>query len=581
MDDGGHGGPQDDLGRARTEIERLQAELTRRQAEIDRLRNDLAARTGGHADSGSDKGSILESTLFISEIEVRGAIARQLRNGARLLQASKCVYLLFDGNEGLSAQRPALGLEEEELSTFRTLVTRGISGEVFRTRKPVKLDVGAEDERASEEPLREIGVKNGICVPLLVQIRDEENRVIDSKPIGVLWVMNRRGGGQFSDDDERLLTVFARQVAAVISNAEFFRHIQQTNQTLVTTFENLPAGLLFIDTDERVQLINGTARRIFQVPDGRGTGEVYYRLITHQSTCEVLGSSLMKDEDQVAEVPFEVDDEERIFQIQAARVRGGEDSLNGVVAIFDDVSEVKRLDRMKAEFVQTFSNELLGPLASIQGFTAMLQKVDPDEFDGGLRREIHTVVNTECQRLRRHIQDLLNVSRLEQGIRVHLNTTRFDLGALVRRVVEREGATERLHRFEFAIAADVPPIVADEGRLEEVVYNLVSNAVKYSPDGGAIEVRVRPVSEGVRVEVTDHGLGIAKEHHEQIFQKFARLQQTDERVRGGRGIGLFISRFFIEAHGGQIGLDSDTGQGTTFFFTLPLEPMGDSEPKAG
>ncbi|NUP99043.1 MAG: GAF domain-containing protein [Armatimonadetes bacterium] len=557
-----------------SEARRMQAELARAKAEIDRLRNELAARVP--SGDGGEKAGLLEGTLFISEVEVRSAIARQLRNGARLLQATVCVYLLFDGLNDLVAQRPALGLDEEQLGKFRCAVNRGLSGEVFHKRQPTKIDQLGDDPRAAEEPLGEIGMRNGVCVPLLVQIRDEENRVIDTRAIGVLWVINRRGASGFSDDDVRLLEVFARQVAAVVSNADYVNQLETKNKTLSATFENLNAGILFVGADERIQLINGPARQLFGIPEGRGIGEAYYRLIGHHGARDLLGDAIRKDEDQMAWVNFDVAEEQRVYQIQVARVRGEEDALNGVVAILDDVTEMRRLDQMKSEFVHTFSTELLGPLTSIQAFSAMLQRL-PDEFGGEMRREIHGVITGECTRLRRHIGDLLNVSRFEHGIRVHLNAVSFDFGAMLRRLVEREAVQARQHRFVLDLPEHLPPVIGDEQRLEDVAYNLLNNAVKYSPDGGEVRVAAAVAGHGLRIEVRDAGVGISKEQQEQVFQKFARLQPTDERVRGGRGIGLFVSRAFVEAHGGSIGLESEPGKGSTFWFTVPFHPPADGD----
>lgn len=560
----------DDTGRVERleqELQRLQQELTRAQTEADRLRGELAAQSGGRM----DKPELLEGSLFISEMEVRKAIARQLQNAAKLLQATKVVYLLFDGKDELLAQRPALGLEESDLPAFRVPVHRGVSGEVFRTRKTIKLDDIAADTRSTEEPLARLKAENGICVPLMVHLRDEENRVIDTRVIGVLWVLNRRSG-VFSADDARVLTMFARQVAAVVSNAQIFNELMRRNEALVHTLENLPAGILFIGADDRIQLINTTARRLFAVPPEQGPGDAYFRIIPHQETTEILGKALRGDEDVVARVPFEVDEEDRVFQIQVARVRHEEDALNGVVAIFDDVTELEQIDRMKTEFVQTFSTELLGPLASIRGFASMLRSVPPDEFGGDMRHEIHDIVTLECDRLRRHIQDLLNVSRFEHGLKVHLNTHRLSLGELVKRVVDREAALCRQHTFNLSIPDDLPEVVADEQRLEEVTYNLVNNAIIYSPDGGEIQIRLRTAGDNLRFEVQDNGLGIPPEHHEQVWQKFTRFASGNERVRTGRGIGLFISRFFIEAHGGNVGLQSEVGQGSTFWYEIPREP---------
>lgn len=554
----------------------LRAELARARAEIDRLRNELAARVGNQE---MEEATGLDGTLFISEVEVRRAIARQLQNAARLLQAGKCLYLLYDALGELIAQRPALGLDEDDLGRYRVKVNQGFSGEVFRTRKAVRSNDLGSDPRAGEEPVEQVGARNGICVPLLVQIRDEENRVIDSKPIGVLWVMNRRREGEFSDDDERLLTVFARQVAAVVSNAQIFREMLHENKALVSTFENLPAGILFIGHDERIRLINGPARQLFGVPDTQGIGDAYYRTVEHQATCDVLGAALREDEDKVSEVPFEVDEEERVFQIQAARVRDQDEALDGVVAIFNDVTEIHRVDRMKQEFVQTFSTELLGPLASIQGFASMLQK-SSGEFPARFHAEVNEVVTDECRRLRRHIQDLLNVSRFEHGIKLHLNLSKIDLVGLVKRVAAPLSGSRDRHELVLEVDDGLPEVTGDEARLEEVIDNLITNAFKYSPDGGEVTVRAKRVEAGVRFEVSDEGVGIAEENHETVFQKFARVAQQDERLRAGRGIGLFISRVFVEAHGGRIGLDSEVDHGSTFWFEVPLQPPTESDGEA-
>ncbi len=408
----------------------------------------------------------------------------------------------------------------------------------------------------------------------MVQIRDEENRIIDTRPIGVLWVINRRGAAGFTEDDKRLLTVFARQVASVVASSKFWSDMMQAKRTLEQTIENLPAGIVFIGQDERIQLINAPARQLFAIPESRGQGEAYYRVITHQDTCELLAATMREQADRVAEVPFRIDDEERMYQIQAARVGSSEDDgLNGVVAIFDDVTEVHRVHQMKSEFVKTFSTELLGPLASIQGFATMLQQVAPETFSGTMRQEIHGVITGECQRLRRHIQDLLNISRYEQGIRIHLNLTRLEIGDMLRRVAEHEAAIARGHQVEIAIEDGLPRPMADAARIDDVVFNLVNNAFKYSPDGGKVTIRARAEGEGgLRVEVEDQGVGIAQEHHEQVFKQFTRVQSGDERVGHGRGVGLFVSKFFVESHGGSIGLHSEPGRGSTFWFTIPAHP---------
>ena len=226
--------------------------------------------------------------------------------------------------------------------------------------------------------------------------------------------------------------------------------------------------------------------------------------------------------------------------------------------------ELRESERMKTELVNIVSHELRTPLASVLGFTALLLK---REFDPAARRHYLGIVDAQARRLAALLEDFLDVQRIEhQGL--ELVTERVDLTALLEEQAQLYAAQSPKHRIE--VDADERPLYVrgDPNRLVQVIGNLLSNAIKYSPDGGVVELTATRHGRGVRMQVSDEGLGIAEEQQERIFTKFFRGDAGATGITG-TGLGLAVSREIIEAHGGRIGFDSDAGIGSTFWVELP------------
>jgi signal transduction histidine kinase len=254
---------------------------------------------------------------------------------------------------------------------------------------------------------------------------------------------------------------------------------------------------------------------------------------------------------------------------------------DGVVYAFRDVTEERALDELKGEFVATISHELRTPLAAIYGSAQTLQRRDL-QLDDGMRLRLLDVITTESERLTRIAGDILLANTLDSG-RLRLETGRVDLGDLTKEVVEEM-------RSAFAERQDITirlcpvnggtQVSADPDKLRQVLINLVDNAVKYSPDGGNVEVEVEPRDSGIRVVVRDQGIGIPGKEQQRIFGKFYRVDPQLSRGVGGTGLGLYICRELVRRMQGRISVESREGAGSTFCVDLPVAPVPASERQA-
>lgn len=231
-----------------------------------------------------------------------------------------------------------------------------------------------------------------------------------------------------------------------------------------------------------------------------------------------------------------------------------------------DVSAEREVERVKDELVGVVSHELRTPLASLVGFADLLLTRDYDE---GRRRQFLTVIRQEGNRLTALINDFLDLQRLESG-RAMLSPTSTDLSSLLERA--RSGAAaDAQPRILVDLPDNLPLVRADPDALHQVLTNLVSNALKYSPDGGEVRITAKPTDHSLQVSITDHGLGIPADALPRVFDKFYRVDNSDRREIKGTGLGLAICRQLVAAHGGQIWAESDgLGSGTKIHFTLPF-----------
>lgn len=509
--------------------------------------------------------------------ELEEMIKRLMVRTSMLLQGEKCVFMLYDEDDGeLVAAKPALGFTDAEVKAFRVSATNGVSGEVFRDQKPVILYDAVNDPRTIRENVALLKITNGVCVPLVVEKRDEDtNKVLERRVIGVLWVFNQRLGNVFVQEDVNLLTRYAHNLASVVASAKMYREIIEEKEELEHVIESVYAGIVMVHQNGRVMQMNSSARSMLGVEESeRLTGD-YVTIIKDEAVQQVLKKTL----EDVSELQEEISlpssedpDEERIYQVQTAMVRGEEQNVIGAVAIFNDITEIRSIERMKTAFVSTVSHELRTPLTSIKGFISTLLQDVEGFYDKDTVHEFYTIIDQECDRLTRLISDLLNVSRIEAGRALDLNPGPVRISEVVDKVVAAQKSYTSKHEFAIDLDPEIPMIVADSDKVDQILTNLVSNSIKYAPNGGMITVSGKRVDGAVRMAVTDEGMGIPKEHLEKIFDRFHRIDNRDTRKVGGTGIGLYLVKHLVESHGGKIWVESEVGKGSSFIFELPKCP---------
>ena len=339
--------------------------------------------------------------------------------------------------------------------------------------------------------------------------------------------------------------------------------------------DTVPALIAHLDKEQRFRFHNQAYEEVFGLSSGQIDGH---------TLAEVLGEPVYKGiKDKVDEVlrgypvryervQMTPDGGRRSFAMQYLPRYGegaDEGQVLGFYSLGTDITELKRIDRMKSEFVSTVSHELRTPLTSIRGSLGLISGGVAGEIPAAVKNLVG-IAKSNCERLIRLINDMLDSEKIESG-KMRLDLQVVDLRPLVQQALAANEGFAGQHRVKLVLQAPAEALRVriDSDRMTQVLTNLLSNAAKFSPPDSTVEVRLSRVARSVRVEVVDHGPGIPEEFRSRIFQKFSQADASDTKQKGGSGLGLNISRALIEQMNGAIGFSSQAGVGTTFFFELP------------
>ena len=369
-------------------------------------------------------------------------------------------------------------------------------------------------------------------------------------------------GGLSANQRLRQIGEAAEQLERRVHELEFQRNQAQA------ILESMVEGVVALDREGRVLWLNGSAQRFFGMEPNRVVGKRLTDLVRQPELELLIGDTLRSRRPAARELQI-FSPREQVIRIQAAPCEGGPESA-ALVLVAQDVTDIRRLEAMRREFVANVSHELKTPLTSIKGLVETL--LDGALDDVANNRRFVTLIDEEAVRLSRLIDDLLELSQIESKASP-LTLQPVDLRALIDGIGAslRPQLDERRVTLDVAIPPQVPAIRGDPGRLRQVFFNLLENAVKFNTEEGRVTVRATTEGSMVRIAVEDTGIGIPEQDLPRIFERFYRVDKARSRELGGTGLGLAIVKHLVELHGGQVNVRSRPGQGSIFTVTLPAK----------
>ena len=367
-------------------------------------------------------------------------------------------------------------------------------------------------------------------------------------------------GVQSADEIGELTSSF-NYMAKTLKNT--VGEVQGERDKLSTLFLHMTDGAAAFTTSGKLILMNPATENMLGI-----------RFEEDLTFDEIFADLNMPDSDETAMRSFMTSEITRFGRVLSVTLApyGALDGEGGVIAVIHDITEQRKLDEARREFVANVSHELRTPLTNIRSYTETLADA-VGELPMETEKQFLGVISSETDRMTRIVTDLLTLSKLDYG-RMDLRLTRFSLRDMLRGVSKamRLNAEENGHTLIDELPDDLPRIVADRERIEQVVVNILSNAVKYTPKGGHIHLSACALSGNrVRITVQDDGVGIPKEDVPRLFERFYRVDKARSRAAGGTGLGLAIAKEIVEQHEGKIALSSEYGKGTVVTITLPTD----------
>jgi signal transduction histidine kinase len=506
------------------------------------------------------------SRALTARLDLASLLELTLKSAAELLNG-QIGLIVLRGRSGAMRVRASYGLSPHLLSFFRPLWS-DLPG---RSLVP-----GAQPQWPMpdlEIRLRVVAAAAGLAVNQVVALP----LIIEEELIGAIYVL-RISGGAFSAADQSLLAAFADQAAIAVRNAKLYQEISEERRVLAAIIDNSADGIMILDAGGRVRRLNRALARIIGMESeqayGRPAAEVLVLHDREGHPVALPGMPLPPDGSAPgspsAYVEGDVVHHGRppiTVGVTATPLADEEGDVVRIIVNVTDITRFRQAEEMKSTFVSVVSHELKTPVALIKGYAETLQREDA-AWDRETMRDSLGVIAEEADHLTHLIDNLLEAGRIQAG-RLKLEPTDVSLPRLVQKLVDGVSSQDTVHTFEVDFPPDFPPVWGDPERLQEVLSNLIDNAVKYSPAGGTIWIGGRADQGGVTVYVADQGIGIPPEEQSRIFDRFHRVESDQQKRTKGTGLGLYLTRAIVEAHGGRIWVESMPGRGSIFIFILP------------
>jgi PAS domain S-box-containing protein len=402
--------------------------------------------------------------------------------------------------------------------------------------------------------------------------------IVERELLGVIFIF-RAQSSRFSPDDRQILASFADYAAIAVHNARLYESADTERRRLDALIDSSADGVMVLRPNLRFERFNRALVTLSGWPADMAVGR-------HHDEVMVWGrlTSRLTLEDAVAQ-GWPIEEGRALYVEGELRRRNGSlvslgvtyaplmtphGRLLNIIGTARDITRFREADALKDTFISVVSHELKTPVAIIKGYAETLRRPEA-RTNPGLVEEMLTDVVQEADRLARLVDDLLDASRLQAGGLPFRDVDEVDLQYVAQRVVDRYRPQTRRHDLVMSFPPSFPTIHGDAQRLEQALDNLVSNAIKYSPRGGTVEIRGRSNPAEVVLSISDEGVGIPLDEQERIFDRFYRVEGPETRAVAGTGLGLYLTRAIVEAHGGRCWVSSTPGRGSTFHVALPRE----------
>lgn len=497
---------------------------------------------------------------------------------SRLDLSSLLRLILTSAAEMVQGETGIIALRSETDSSFRVAASYGLSTRLSPLFAPLLTNIpylaggAAAGWQIPDLQMRLAMVARAVGLPLRQVV--SLPLVVEDELLGVIYIF-RAGSAAFSRDDQQMLGSFADQAAIAVRNARLYEQVTTEKKLSDAIIEHSADGVMILDADRRVRVIN----RAFSAMTGWSTedaiGRPCYQVLALEN---VDGFDLCQTGGPPVDLPQEgsLYAEGDLSRAGGPRVTVGvtytplyDDAgrLTNVIANVHDITRFREAEEMKSTFISVVSHELKTPVSLIKGYASTLHREDAN-WDKETLHEGLLVIEEESDRLNNLINNLLDASRIQAGV-FKLELSDLSLPKLAAKVVERFQVQSPKHQFQVDFPEEFPGVQGDEERIREVIANLLSNAVKYSPEGGLVRVGGWTDAADVTVYVADQGVGIPPGEQDRLFGRFYRADSSLRRKTPGAGLGLFLCKAIVEAHGGRMWIRSEEGKGTTVFFTLP------------
>lgn len=512
---------------------------------------------------------LLEISRAITARLDLGEVLRRVLHASVVMTAARVgLIALHNDRLGKFSIRAYTGLKSESIPEINARLHEIMESVYERGMDYDYLDAQLTDMAESLQD----GLRQAVAMPL----------VFDKKPLGLLIVF-RSYQADVTRDDMQILHSFADQAAIAVHNAQLYESINQERQRLSAILDNSGDGVMILDENLTILQINRAFEYMtaWSANDAVGLNQddviVWDKIEQDELRDAMVAGWPNPQHNSMSSVTFYVEgDLERndgltlSIGITYAPLFSADGKLTNIIANLRDITNFRRAQEMQNVFISTVSHELRTPVALIKGYASTLNREDA-KWDISTLKGSLEVIEDEADRLTELIEDLLTASKIQSERDINITFADADLEAIARASIERLSTQTTKHIFDLSFPEDFPRIAGDARLLRQVMDNLITNAIKYSPNGGKVTVGGRFNEQSATVFVRDEGEGISESDQSRIFERFFRVESTLTTKTKGTGLGLYLVKAIIEAHGGTIHVKSQLGHGSTFYFTLPRD----------